>query len=163
MLLTITRFSELDARKLMDVYAESNFDNTDCFYPDLADKAEAVRRVEAGFLDYLENDFFTRPECAYWILVDGGVWVSALRTFRTAPGLYELEALETRPDRRRGGCAARLLTGVARELARQGPFRLRDRVGRKNTASLRTHKTCGFRIVSEADERHYVLEYDGRT
>ena len=32
MLLRINRYEELDVRKLMDVYAESNFENTDYFF-----------------------------------------------------------------------------------------------------------------------------------
>ena len=38
MLLTITEYKDLDKRKLMDIYSESNYENTDFFYPDEADK-----------------------------------------------------------------------------------------------------------------------------
>ena len=38
MLLRISRFDDLDERKLMDIYSESNFENTDYFFPDLEDK-----------------------------------------------------------------------------------------------------------------------------
>ena len=60
MLRKITRYDDLDPRALMDVYAESNFENTDYFYPGDADKAEAVRKVEAGFLEYFCNEYPTR-------------------------------------------------------------------------------------------------------
>ena len=65
MLLRITQYTDLDTRKLMDIYSESNFENTDYFFPEEPDKEKAVRQVEAGFLDFLQNDFFSsRPEAA---------------------------------------------------------------------------------------------------
>ena len=168
MLLKITEYGGVDARKLMDVYAESNYENTDYFFPETDDKDLAVRKVEEGFLTFLEQEFFRLPGSVYWVLEENGVWVSALRTSRIRPGLFYLEALETRPDQRRKGCAGRLLTGVLEAMKQDGGFRLCDCVGKKNAASLRTHEKCGFRVVSdagydylrgEADERDYGLEY----
>ena len=75
--------------------------------------------------------------------------VSALRICRIPEGPYYLEALETRPDRRRQGYGVRLLSEVLDAMKAEGPFRLCDCVGKKNTASLKAHEKCGFRIVSE--------------
>ena len=168
MLLKITRYEDLDGRKLMDVYAESNFENTDYFFPDIKDKEEAVKKVEAGFVDYLKKEFFTQEGSAYWILEEDGVWVSALRTTRFRPDACYLEALETKPDCRKRGYAVRLLTEVLTVLKADGPFVMYDCVGKRNTASLKTHEKCGFQIVSEPgydylqeepDEHTYGLEY----
>ena len=168
MLKKITEFRKVDPRKLMDVYSESNYENTAFFFPDEADKEAAVQKVEAGFLDFLRNDFFQLPDAAYWILETDDVWVSALRTCRIRDGLYYLEALETRPDHRRKGYAAGLLSEVADSFKKGGAFRLCSCVGKKNAASLRTHEKCGFQIVSEtgydylhgeADEHDLGLEY----
>ena len=168
MLKKITDFHNIDQRKLMDVYRESNLENTDCFFPDETDKALAVQKVEAGFLDFLENDFFTQSGAAYWLIEEGGVYYSALRTCRIQDGLYWLEALETRPDSRRKGYGAILLSGVTEALKETGPFRLACCVDKKNTASLKTHQKCGFRFVSEegydypnneADDHDFSLEY----
>ena len=46
MLHIITTYADLDGPRLMAVYAESNLENTDYFFPDMADKALAVRKVE---------------------------------------------------------------------------------------------------------------------
>lgn len=62
MLLKITDGQALDERRLMDVYAESNLENTDFFCPEEPDKEAAVRMVESGFLDFLKNEFFKEPE-----------------------------------------------------------------------------------------------------
>ena len=40
MLIEITEFVNVDARKLMDVYAESNLENTGFFFPDEADERD---------------------------------------------------------------------------------------------------------------------------
>ena len=168
MLRKISEYRELDPRKLMDVYAESNRENTEYFFPDEPDKDTAVQKVEAGFLEFLRSDFFRQTEAAYWILEEDGTWVSALRTCRIREGLYYLEALETSPDCRGMGYASKLLSCVTEALKKEGRFRLCDCVGKKNTASLRTHEKCGFRIVSEegydylhdeADDHDFGLEY----
>ncbi len=168
MLLRIMKYCDLDERKLMDVYSESNYENTNYFFPDEAEKNAAVRKVEAGFLDFLKNDFFNLTDAAYWILEIDGIWVSALRTCRVQKGLYYLEALETRPDHRRKGYGAILLSSVADSLKKDGPFRLCSCVSKRNIASLKTHEKCGFLIVSEkgydylneeADDHDFGLEY----
>jgi len=46
MLISITNYEKIDQRKLMDIYSESNFENTDYFYPDEKDKEVALKKVE---------------------------------------------------------------------------------------------------------------------
>ena len=168
MLRRLETFARVDGRRLMDIYREDNIENTDYFYPDMKDKAQALARVEQDFLHYLETDFFSKPGNTYWVLEEDGVWVSALRLSEIAPGDYCLEALSTHPDFRRQGCAARLLEAVLAELKKEGPFRLRDCVGKKNVPSLGVHEKCGFRIAAqdgtdclsgEVNERCYGMEY----
>lgn len=168
MLRRLETFARVDGRRLMDIYREDNIENTDYFYPDMKDKAQALARVEQDFLHYLETDFFFKPGNACWVLEENGVWVSALRLSEIAPGDYCLEALSTHPDFRRQGCAARLLEAVLAELKKEGPFRLRDCVGKKNVPSLGVHEKCGFRIAAqdgtdclsgEVNERCYGMEY----
>ena len=83
MLIKITQYDDLDERKLMDVYSESNYENTDYFFPDEPDKEKAARQVEAGFLDFLKNDFFSKPEAVVWVCEENGTWLSALRTCKS--------------------------------------------------------------------------------
>ena len=173
MLHVFTAYAELDGPRLMAIYAESNRENTDCFFPDMTDKNLAVKKVEEGFLQFLRDDFFAGPGPAYYVLEGAGAWVSALRMNELEPGFYYLEALETRPDRRRQGDAARLLREVAEYLKTKGPFRICDCVDKENEPSVRTHLACGFRIVSQTghdylrgtdDPYDYGFEYryDGR-
>ena len=112
MLLKIEKYCDLNERMLMDIYSESNFENTDYFFPDEENKELAVQKVETGFLDFLKNEFFSQNEAAYWIFEENGVWHSALRTCKVLNGLYYLEALETRPDSRKKGYASLLLLCV---------------------------------------------------
>ena len=72
MILRITRCRDVDARKLMDIYAESNLENTEYFFPDETDKEAAVRMVESGFLEFLKDEFFEQTKAAYWGLEEGG-------------------------------------------------------------------------------------------
>ena len=57
MLIEITDFQKVDTRKLMDVYSESNYENTDYFFPEEADKEAAVQKAEESFLDFLRTTF----------------------------------------------------------------------------------------------------------
>ena len=152
----------------MDVYYESNFENTDYFFPDEIDKEKAVKQVEEGFLDFLKNDFFLKDEATYWVLEENNIWVSALRICKTEEEIYYLEALETKHDQRRKGYGTKLLSSVIEEFKKSGPFKLCDCVSKKNVASLQVHKKSGFKIVSEngydylqkeVNEYDYGLEY----
>lgn len=149
MLKKAVSFEEIDGRKLMDLYQEGNRINRDYFYPEMTDRALALQKCEEDFLNYLKTDFFQRESSTYWILEEENVWISALRLYRIADGHYYIEALETHPEFRKRGFASRLLKGVIGELKSEGPFRLCDCVGKTNEASVRTHKKCGFEIVSE--------------
>jgi hypothetical protein len=63
-LIQMTDVSQLDERRLMDLYAESNLENTAFFCPDVSDRQAAVRQVEAGYLTFLREDFFyKRRKC----------------------------------------------------------------------------------------------------
>ena len=164
----IDSFDKLDGGRLMAVYAESNEENIDYFYPGAEDRAQALRQVEQGFLDYLQKDFFSVPGNEYRVLEENGAWVCAVRLYPIREGLYYLEALETHPAHRREGCAKRLLLALIDELRERGSFRLCDCVGTRNLPSLRTHERCGFRIAGEPgwdylrnapDEGSFGMEY----
>lgn len=161
MLLQLHVVNAADKRGLMDIYAESNLENTDYFYPELTDKQEAVRRVEQDYLNYLETDFLSSGENMLLIWEEQGIWVSALRLYRVCEGFFYIEALETRPDFRRSGYAAKLLRETTEMLKKTGPFRLCDNVDKQNEASLATHKACGFAVVSDNGYDYLRKETDG--
>lgn len=167
MLIKITKPCEVDDKKLMTIYAEGNIENTEYFYPQIKDKVEAVKKVEVDFCNYIKTEFLDGKNI-YYVLEKNGVWVSALRLYQIEDNFYYLEALETDPNYRRKGYATQLLTTVINELKSKGTFKICDCVGKKNTASLNTHKKCGFSIVSEngydylqqeIDDHCYGLEY----
>lgn len=167
MLLRIKNFNDIDKRKLMAIYSEGNKENADYFYPQTEDRTEAVEKVETDFCNYIKNEFFSGQN-VYYVLECENEWVSALRLYRIEDNFYYIEALETAPKFRRKGYATQLLNGVIKDLQAEGSFKLCDCVSKKNTASLNTHKKCGFIIASENgydylqkefDERCYGLEY----
>jgi L-amino acid N-acyltransferase YncA len=168
MLLQIKNYSEIDARKLMDIYEESNFENVDYFYPDEVDKTLGVKKVEEGFLDFLKSKFFTNVNSTYWVYEENGVWLSTARTCFLEPDIIYLEALETMPRERRKGYGYKLLSLMIEALKKEGIVRICDCVSKKNIPSLKTHEKCGFKIVSDSgrdylnndiDEHCYSLEY----
>ena len=168
MLLRINDFSGIDERKLMDIYAESNTDNIEYFFPDEPDKQLALKKVEDGFIDFIKTEFFAKEGNAYYVLEDDGIWVSALRLNLIENGLYYLEALETRPDCRQSGYAVKLYRGVFNELRKTGSFRILSSVHKENTPSIKAHIKSGFIILpgkaldlltGESFENEYGFEY----
>lgn len=134
--------------KLMGVYAESNRENAAYFYPDCADISDGIKKVENDFLTYLQKEFFVCPENTYCVMEKDTIWVSALRLY-VMKDCYYIEALETSPMYRRRGYGAELLDAVLISLKKKGPFILRDNVGKRNAASLATHRKCGFEVEHE--------------
>ncbi len=163
MLHRLKAFDQINPRRLMDIYQESNTENIDYFYPNTADKAAMLPQIEQNFLHFIETDFFSRPGNTYFVLEESDVWRSALRLYRIEDGFYYMEALETRPDSRRSGCAARLLDGVIAELQKEGAFRLCDCVNKKNAPSLAVHRKCGFFIASDAGMNYLCHEPNAKT
>lgn len=47
-------------------------------------------------------------------------------------------------------------------MKKQGAFRICDCVGKKNTASLKTHEKCGFSVVSDSGYNYLLDENDDR-
>ena len=168
MIIEINTFDQVDGRKLMDVYRESNTENTDYFYPNVSNKDDALQKVECDYLNYIENDFLANNKNRYMVLEHDGLWVCALRLYCIDDKLYYIEALETHPEYRRKGYAAQLLTDVIDLLKERGAYMIRDCVDKKNMASLLTHQKVGFVINSgegydylqnETDTESYGLQF----
>lgn len=162
MIKMIHSFDNIDGRKLMALYRESNEENIAVFYPQLQDKREALAKVETDYLNYIKNEFFSSEGNAYVIYESDNIWLSALRLYRLRDGFYYIEALETHPQYRRKGYGARLLAGLVDLLKEQGSFTICDCVGKKNFASLSVHKKCGFEITDEVGHDHLNDETDDR-
>lgn len=158
MLFEFTEYSQLKKNKLMEIYRQGNLETADRLYPHVADRRFALRLAERDFIDFLAREFF-RPGCSYMVLVVDDVWLSALRLTLVEEGLYYIEALETRPDRRREGNAVRLLRAVITVLSHRGPFILRDCVSKENLPSLRTHRKAGFTVYSDVGYDYLSREH----
>ncbi len=151
MLLRFDSLDEMDFTKLMEIYRESNTENVAYFFPDCTDTEAGRKQVEKKFYAYLKDDFFSKPGNRYYVYEEDGAFLSAIRLFPVPmePHKYYAEALETRPDRRREGNAKALFKLLFEALSKQGNFEITDSVSKMNTASLRTHLSCGFRIYQE--------------
>lgn len=158
MLLTFRTGEGIDGRQLIDIYGESNLENTAYFYPELTDKALALKNVERDFLGYIKEEFLAAGENLLLVWEEQGIWVSALRLYLVGDRRYYIEALETHPSYRRKGYGARLLRETAELLKKSGAFCLRSNVSKNNAASIATHKACGFSVVSESGYNELMQE-----
>ena len=151
MLTVATNLRELSFGKLMEVYAEGNLENGLDLWPD-EPEGRRIALAEQEFYSYLREIFFKTSHARYFIWEESGSYLSALRLEPYQDGLL-LEALETHPQHRRKGYAAKLMEAA---LQYAGNVKIYSHVGKKNTASLRTHKKCGFRPILE-----YAVYADG--
>ena len=144
MLLNVKELSQFESKKLMDVYEESNIKNIKHFFPECRNQEEGKKKVEEGFLDYIQNEFFKLENSSYYLWEENNISMSAMRFYKIGEGLYFLEALETHPSYRKNGYAQKLICSVIEELKKNGDFVLKSYVYPENIASLKTHKRCGF-------------------
>lgn len=144
MLFVANKLKDLDFRQLMDVYEEGNLENAAEFFPH-EPKEQWLLLAEQSFHQYLKECFFRTDGAQYCVWIVDGKYVSALRLEPYQDGLL-LEALETMPCQRRKGYAADLVAAVLQSV---GNRKIYSHVGKRNTASLRTHEKCGFRRILE--------------
>ncbi len=154
MLIEATKRKDLDFRALMEVYREGNEENGAVLYPDQPPERR-IGLAEENFDHYLTEMFFPTPGARYLIWAEDGRYVSALRLERYEDGLL-VTGLETRPDCRRRGYAARLLAATLDRVRETGGGPVYSHVRKTNTASLRTHDACGFTRFLD-----YARELDG--
>lgn len=146
MLVIANSFKDLRFAELLRVYEQSN--------QEAASERKnlppmfALQLAEQDFRQYLQEVFFRTPGALCCIWEENGHYVSALRLEPYRDGLL-LAALETAPSCRKQGYAAKLIRAVQKHLARQGTVKLYSHVNKRNTASLRTHEACGFRVISD--------------
>ncbi len=153
MLIRAERMAALDFPALMEVYRESSGENGAYFWPD--EPPERQRALaEQRFETYLRDDFFGTARGSYYIWAEDGRYLAALRLEEHEDGLL-LEALETRPDSRRRGCAKDLISAVLGLLP--AGTRVYSHVNRRNVASLAAHRACGF-SEGAGDERYALME-----
>lgn len=149
MLKIARKLNELSFAKLMEVYEEGNQENGQDIWPDEPPWRQ-IALAEEEFYSYLQQVFFETDGAQYLIWEEAGRYRCALRLEPYRDGLL-LEALETAPMYREMGYAAHLVSAAIEHV---NGVKIYSHVGKKNTPSLRTHKKCGFRIIS--DEAVYV-------
>jgi len=141
----IRKFSDLDFNCLMEVYSESNRDNTRLVYPHLAPE-EALIQVHEDFYSYLRDDFFRVRGSVYCLHRANGMVVSAARMEPYRDG-WLLNGLETHPHHRCRGYAEALIRAIQSQWAGKGP--IYSHVLKRNSPSRRLHLRCGFVAKSE--------------
>ena len=151
MLIVARKLRELSFGKLMEVYQEGNLENGRIHYPDEQEDRQ-IALAEQDFYQYLQQVFFKTGDAAYYIWEESGKYISALRLEPYRDGLL-LEALETHPEMRQKGYAAKLIQETI-PFAKGVP--VYSHVSKKNTASLRTHEKCSFERILE-----YAVYADG--
>lgn len=150
MLLEFTTMTDDQAmRMIRSIYTEGCRENAqlEWRHPDTSDLAAAIAAEEQDFLEFV-REFLSEERNRYYVLEENDEWVSALRLTHI-DDFYYLEALETAENHRKEGCAVHLMNEVITLLRTRGAVELRSNVDKENTASLATHKKCGFEIAEE--------------
>lgn len=144
MLLIYDHLKDISFSGLMAVYEEGNRENGEEFWPDM-EEGQRILRAEQEFHQYLREIFFPTEGAVYCIWEGQGRYLSALRLEPYRDGLL-LEALETAPNERRKGYAARLIAAVQEAYP---DAKIYSHVSKRNVPSLKTHEKCGFRRIAE--------------
>lgn len=99
------------------------------------------------FYAYLKEDFFPNNG-VYALWEEEGMYKSAVRLVPWENGIL-LTGLETKRQDRNRGYAKALLYAVAEYVEKDRGGILYAHVSKDNTASIATHRTCGFVVLSE--------------
>lgn len=146
MLKVFLNIGQLDFRKLMDVYEETNRITGRTSYPKKPENLQMLF-AEQDFYQYLEM-FFEDSEalCAVWD--EECAYMAALRLEKYDDG-FIVTALEVPPVARRKGYATKLLRAVTCYAAEHSKTPIYSHIQKQNLASIATHKKCGFCLQAE--------------
>ncbi len=142
MFCAITKLKQLDFRKLMEVYAESNLRTAAERYPDLP-QGLGVMQIEQEIHQYLSQSFFAGG--GFYCVWGEGEYLAALRMEPYEQGLL-LTSLETRPAYRNRGIATALITQSLAYCIDRFGCPVYSHVAKDNLASMAAHLRCGFRL-----------------
>lgn len=142
MLTIINHFNDINFEQLMDVYIEGNTENAIEFYSHLS-KIDGIKQAEQDFRNFLEK-FFQNEQSCYAIWKINKEYICCLRLTPYLDG-YLLEALETKPSKRKQGYACQLIQAVKEELSTP----LYSHILKNNIPSLNIHEKCGFKRIQE--------------
>lgn len=138
MLKEIRNMRELSFGKLMEIYAQSNFERGKKWVDE--NEERQIYLAEQEMYAYLRQCFFALPDSRYFLWEDSGKLVSAVRCESYGDGIL-LTALETIPIGRNRGYATDLLKAV---LQRFSDRKIYAHIRYDNLASMAVHLRCGF-------------------
>ena len=134
----VKRTNEIALERLLDVYA---------------DEFKSAAERESFYMYLLE--YFSAPDCCYFLLVCDDQYVSVLRTERYRDG-YLITGLHTKREFRSRGFGKQILTEACGHLRSSGNVAIYSHVENTNAASIRVHLACGFK-----KELEYASFIDG--
>ena len=144
MLEVFDSLKNLNFQMLMDVYAQSNREKAEIYFPQLSEP-QGVAMVEQQFYTFLQEVFFKTRDSRYCVWLADGKYVSALRLEPYRDGLL-LEALETAPEQRHKGYGRRLMQAALGQIQGKPVY---SHVEKRNAASLALHMGCGFEKIQD--------------
>ena len=144
---------ELEFSRLMEIYIEANLEK--------AEEGLTLLEAEQDFYQYLREVFFATPGALYFVWVEKGRYISALRLEPYQDG-WLLAALETAPEHRRKGYGRKLMEAV---LSLPEFDRIYSHIHRNNLPSIGLHEACGFQkildygVYIDGSVNRYTLTY----
>ncbi len=131
-----------------EIFKESSTENAIAWYPELT-ASEALKKYEDGFLAYMQ-EIFRKEHGALALLSQDGIYVSSLRLYPRDPNTFLMEALETKPDRRKQGFASEIIRRTISCLEeKHGRIELISYTGKRNIASQHAHLAAGMKQICD--------------
>lgn len=131
----VTQIDENAISRLLSVYSES----MDDMKMNFAGDAEMCSAYASFLREFVEN-----PKHLIIAETFNDEWVSALRAIETTEGHWFLEAVETKPDKRKKGFGKNLLHHTVDYLKNRGMTEVTCTIAKNNHKSQALHEKCGF-------------------
>ena len=142
MFLIFKGVSDINVRQLMGVYYDSMFAEIDQMT-----NLEILQKEQDFYYDLFA--FFREPSPIYFVLSEGGRYISALRSTEYEDGVI-IAGLETTKDDRCCGYAKKLLQYAVSYLHNNGIHKIYSHVEYENQPSLSVHYANGFHKISDS-------------
>lgn len=140
MLSLVTQIDENAVCQLLSLYSESMNEMKKYFASDA--------EMRGAYVSFL-RDFVKNPKQLILVEVSDDEWVSALRAIETTEGHWFLEAVETKPEKRKKGFGKDLLYHTIDYLKNIGMRELTCTISKNNFNSHALHGKCGFIPTNE--------------
>ena len=157
---TIESISQKDIDMWFDIYNNDLFEDRgyDITFMDIDEVETLYKRLKQEYVDYLMS-LQEDPAFLFYVVLENDyeMYVSHARVI-TRDDLYYIEGLETHRDMYHKGYATMVINKVCDIALENGIKEVYANIYYLNEPSIKTFKRCGFKIISDPENKRVLMK-----